>query len=69
MLRTGWQKSSFSSSGGECVEVRAADGIVEMRESDVGEIVICTTPEKFAALLQGVKAGEFDHHARGRGLA
>ncbi|MBD0673644.1 DUF397 domain-containing protein [Streptomyces sp. CBMA156] len=58
-----WQKSSFSGSGNDCVEIRTAAGAVELRESDEGHQVIHTTPAALAALLHGVKAGEFDHHA------
>ncbi|MEV7778072.1 DUF397 domain-containing protein [Kitasatospora sp. NPDC088351] len=63
MFNTDWQKSSFSSSAGECVEVRTTDGAVEIRESDTGEVIVRTSPTKFAKFLQGAKAGEFDHHA------
>ncbi|MFF7459714.1 DUF397 domain-containing protein [Kitasatospora sp. NPDC008115] len=35
-----WQQSSFSSSSGECLEVRAFDGVVEMRESDRESFII-----------------------------
>ncbi|MFJ2776288.1 DUF397 domain-containing protein [Kitasatospora sp. NPDC087315] len=63
MFPNEWQKSSFSSSSDNCVEVRTVDGIVEIRESDTGEIVVQTTAVKFAKFLQGIKAGEFDHHA------
>lgn len=61
MFNTNWQKSSFSGSGNDCVEVRTVDGLVELRESDSGDVIVRTTPAKFAAFLQGVKAGEFDH--------
>ncbi|MFI9332344.1 DUF397 domain-containing protein [Kitasatospora sp. NPDC052868] len=57
-----WQKSSYSGSSNACVEVRTVDGLVELRESDEGDIIIRTTPAKFAKFLQGAKAGEFDHH-------
>ncbi|MER7771602.1 DUF397 domain-containing protein [Kitasatospora sp. NPDC096140] len=63
MPKTEWQKSSYSAANNECVEVRAVDGLVELRESDEGDIVLRTTPAALAALLQGIKAGEFDHHA------
>ncbi|MCG6494743.1 DUF397 domain-containing protein [Kitasatospora sp. A2-31] len=56
-----WQKSSFSGSGGDCVEVRNAAGLIELRESDDAEVIVRTTALKFAKFLQGVKAGEFDH--------
>ncbi|MEV8322653.1 DUF397 domain-containing protein [Kitasatospora sp. NPDC056731] len=58
-----WQKSSFSGASNECVEVRTANGTVELRESDEGHLTIPTTPTNFAAFLQAAKAGEFDHHA------
>ncbi|MFJ6616492.1 DUF397 domain-containing protein [Kitasatospora sp. NPDC091335] len=63
MTYTEWQKSSFSGSGSECVEVRTAGRAVELRESDEGHLTIHTTPAALATLLHGVKAGEFDHHA------
>ncbi|MFI6844513.1 DUF397 domain-containing protein [Kitasatospora sp. NBC_00085] len=62
MPDTNWQKSSFSGSGNDCVEVRTVNGLVEVRESDDGDITIRTSPAKFAAFLRGIKAGEFDHH-------
>ncbi|MER8105081.1 DUF397 domain-containing protein [Kitasatospora sp. NPDC094016] len=64
MTNIEWQKSSFSGSGGDCVEVRTANGTVELRESDQGHLIIPTTPAHFAAFLQAAKAGEFDHHAQ-----
>ncbi|MFJ9441450.1 DUF397 domain-containing protein [Kitasatospora sp. NPDC101235] len=56
-----WQKSSYSGSSNACVEVRAGDGIIELRESDEGDVIVRTTRLKFAGFLQGAKAGEFDH--------
>lgn len=56
MASTVWQKSSYSSANDECVEVRALDGLVELRESDTGAVIVRTTPLKFAKFLQGVKA-------------
>ncbi|MGW3227480.1 DUF397 domain-containing protein [Kitasatospora sp. NPDC001095] len=56
-----WQKSSYSAANSECVEVRAADGVIELRESDEGDVIVRTTVRKFAAFLQGAKAGDFDH--------
>ncbi|MCC9307966.1 DUF397 domain-containing protein [Kitasatospora sp. RB6PN24] len=63
MASSGWQKSSYSAANDNCVEVRTADGLVELRESDEGDVIVRTTPVKFAKFLQGVKAGEFDHFA------
>ncbi|MCY0931952.1 DUF397 domain-containing protein [Streptomyces sp. H27-H1] len=57
-----WQKSSFSGGGGEnCIEVGQEPGRIVMRESDDPGIVLTTSPEKLAAFIKGVKAGEFDH--------
>ncbi|MFF4925458.1 DUF397 domain-containing protein [Kitasatospora xanthocidica] len=56
-----WQKSSFSEASSNCVEVRAREGLVELRESDDAHVIVCTTSLKFAMFLQGAKAGEFDH--------
>ncbi|MFJ6777085.1 DUF397 domain-containing protein [Kitasatospora sp. NPDC091257] len=56
-----WQKSSYSGSSNACVEVRAIAGVIELRESDEGDVIVRTTARKLAALLQGAKAGEFDH--------
>ncbi|OKI24759.1 DUF397 domain-containing protein [Streptomyces sp. CB03911] len=58
-----WQKSTYSSANNACVEVRTVDGLVELRESDDGEVIVRTTPAKFAKFLLGVKAGEFDGYA------
>ncbi|MFE4394672.1 MULTISPECIES: DUF397 domain-containing protein [Streptomycetaceae] len=61
MSSPAWQKSSYSGSSNACVEVRTADGVVELRESDEGDVIVCTTRPQFATFLQGAKAGEFDH--------
>ncbi|WP_049655571.1 DUF397 domain-containing protein [Kitasatospora sp. MY 5-36] len=63
MPESHWQKSSYSASSNECVEVRTASGAVELRESDQSHLTLRTTPTTFAALLHALKAGEFDHHA------
>ncbi|MFF2749870.1 DUF397 domain-containing protein [Kitasatospora sp. NPDC058048] len=55
-----WQKSSFSEANNNCVEMRAIDGVIELRESDEGDVIVRTTAPNFAAFLQGAKAGEFD---------
>ncbi|MFI9159976.1 DUF397 domain-containing protein [Kitasatospora aureofaciens] len=56
-----WQKSSYSGSSNACVEVRAAEGGIELRESDEGEVVLRTTRPVFDAFLRSARAGEFDH--------
>ncbi|MFI6156167.1 DUF397 domain-containing protein [Kitasatospora sp. NPDC051170] len=58
-----WQKSSHSAANNECVEVRAIDKLVGLRESDEGRLILRTTPAAFAALLCDIKTGDFDHHA------
>ncbi|MEU3570520.1 DUF397 domain-containing protein [Kitasatospora sp. NPDC036755] len=63
MTDSDWQKSSFSGNAENCVEVRAVAGAVELRESDEAHLILRTTPTTLAALLHGIKAGEFDHHA------
>ncbi|MBD0671120.1 DUF397 domain-containing protein [Streptomyces sp. CBMA156] len=61
MRNSSWQKSSYSGSNADCVEVRAADGAIELRESDEGHISIRMSARRFAAFLQETKAGDFDH--------
>ncbi|MFH8471170.1 DUF397 domain-containing protein [Streptomyces sp. NPDC018000] len=57
-----WQKSSFSGGGGEqCVEVARHAEEILVRESDDPRVVTRTSRSKFAAFIQGIKAGEFDH--------
>ncbi|MFG2919252.1 DUF397 domain-containing protein [Kitasatospora sp. NPDC048298] len=63
MTDTDWQKSSFSGNVENCVEVRSAAEAVELRESDEGHLILRTTPTALAALLHGIKTGEFNHHA------
>ncbi|MFC5668315.1 DUF397 domain-containing protein [Kitasatospora misakiensis] len=58
-----WQKSSHSAANDNCVEVRAAGGLVELRESDEGELILRTTGSAFADLLHTIKAGELDRFA------
>jgi hypothetical protein len=58
-----WQRPSACGNSNQCLEVRTADGMVEIRESADGAVVVRTTPRKWAAFLQGVQAGEFDHFA------
>ncbi|MFD5466034.1 DUF397 domain-containing protein [Kitasatospora sp. NPDC127059] len=63
MAKFEWQKSSYSGANDTCVEVRTVGQLIELRESDEGHTILRTTPDALAALLHGVKAGEFDHHA------
>ncbi|MER7667720.1 DUF397 domain-containing protein [Kitasatospora sp. NPDC096128] len=61
MNSTEWQKSSFSEANNNCVEVRTCGGVIELRESDEGDVIVRTAPLQFADFLQAAKAGEFDH--------
>ncbi|GAA1383165.1 hypothetical protein GCM10009639_03160 [Kitasatospora putterlickiae] len=63
MSSSEWQKSSYSASNNECVEVRAGIEAVELRESDEGDVVLRSDPAAFANLLRAIKARELDHHA------
>ncbi|MFI6847123.1 DUF397 domain-containing protein [Kitasatospora sp. NPDC050467] len=64
MPNSDWQKSSFSASNNECVEVRTLHGLVELRESDDGDVVLRASAAKFATFLRGIKAGDFDRYAQ-----
>jgi hypothetical protein len=59
---TNWRKSTFSGSGGTCVEVaQSPDGTVLVRNSnhpDAGTLSF--TPAEMAAWIAGCQAGEFD---------
>ncbi|MBD0675063.1 DUF397 domain-containing protein [Streptomyces sp. CBMA156] len=63
MPESAWQKSSYSGASDNCVELRAMNEMVELRESDEAHLTIHTTPTALATLLHDIKAGEFDHHA------
>ncbi|MFB6902893.1 DUF397 domain-containing protein [Streptomyces bacillaris] len=60
-----WFTSSYSSNGGNCVEVAinlvASQGIVPVRDSKVvdGPVVDVRTAA-FSAFVTGVRAGQFD---------
>ncbi|MFF0390843.1 DUF397 domain-containing protein [Kitasatospora sp. NPDC004615] len=59
-----WFKSSYSSNGGECVEVArnlvAAEGIVPVRDSkDPEGAHLRFGPASFDAFIDAVKAGRF----------
>ncbi|MCX4687739.1 DUF397 domain-containing protein [Kitasatospora purpeofusca] len=58
-----WQKSSYSAANDNCVEVRAVGGLVELRESDDGELILHAAAAAFTGLLHAIKAGELDHYA------
>jgi hypothetical protein len=57
-----WLKSSRSYPSGDCVEVRALDGGVMVRDSkDPHGPKLSFSRQEWAAFVAGVQAGEFDH--------
>ncbi|MCX4549175.1 DUF397 domain-containing protein [Streptomyces sp. NBC_01387] len=62
-----WQKSEQSNSQGSCVEfAKLPGGDVAVRNSRHPEgPALVYTPAEIAAMLIGVKAGEFDHLVAG----
>jgi len=57
-----WKKSSRSgTNGGQCVEVRYRDGVIQVRDSRQREGPVLTfTAKEWAAFVGGAKDGEFD---------
>lgn len=52
-----WQKSSYSSEGGNCVNIATApDGTIRLRESDEPDVIIASTRSGLSALLASIKA-------------
>ncbi|MGY0060437.1 DUF397 domain-containing protein [Streptomyces sp. LZ34] len=56
-----WRKSSFSTSGANCVELAAVNDGIRMRESDEPGTVIRTTPATLRSFIRAVKTGQLDH--------
>jgi len=57
-----WLKSSRSYGSGDCVEVRALNGGVGVRDSKNPDgPALSFSRREWAAFLAGAKAGEFDH--------
>jgi predicted secreted Zn-dependent protease len=57
-----WRKSTYSSNGGNCVEVATnLPGIVAVRDSkDPDGPALAFTDDEWSAFIAGVRAGEFD---------
>jgi len=54
-----WHKSSYSNTGGQCVEVRENPAAVDVRDTQNRDKGHLSFPaEEWAALLRGVRAGE-----------
>ena len=59
---TQWIKASMSGDQGACIEQRAVDGMIEVRDSkERSGPVLSFTRAEFAAWLDGARKGEFDH--------
>jgi hypothetical protein len=60
MLDHTWRKSTRSGDNGQCVEVRHANGTVQVRDSkDKTGPVLIFTPVEWEAFLDGAQKGEF----------
>ncbi|MCT2592639.1 DUF397 domain-containing protein [Streptomyces sp. N2-109] len=55
-----WQKSSFSGTEGDCIELAALGSSIAVRESDRPAETLATTPVRLAIFLAKVKAGAFN---------
>ena len=57
-----WRKSSFSGSGGTCIEIAdiGADGVLVRNSNKLGLGTMPFTKPELAAFIAGCKAGEFD---------
>jgi hypothetical protein len=56
-----WIKSTHSLGSGTCVEARTGDGVVQMRDSKLGDDspILEFSPPAWQAFLDGITAGEF----------
>jgi hypothetical protein len=65
-LAVAWQKSSASGGDGDCVEFAAYENGIAIRHSKApnGPALLYTRSE-IAAMIEGAKAGEFDHLVEG----
>jgi hypothetical protein len=62
MIRNVWTKSSHSSAGGSCVEVRSSeDGRIQVRDSkNLDGPVLTFAPAQWSAFIDGTKHDEFN---------
>ncbi|MGW3042568.1 DUF397 domain-containing protein [Kitasatospora sp. NPDC001159] len=61
MDQLNWQRSSFSGTNTNCLEIASEGDLVYIRESDNPDLVVTTTRTKLNAWILGAKDGEFDH--------
>jgi Domain of unknown function (DUF397) len=62
--RSGWRRASICA-GGECVEVAAANGRVQIRNSTDPSVAVTVFPADWRVFIEAVKAGEFDDFGLG----
>jgi hypothetical protein len=57
-----WRKATKSNNNGACAQVRHVDGIVQLRDSKLGEAspVLNFTAAEWDAFLDGARKGEFN---------
>ncbi|HEX6076787.1 MAG TPA: DUF397 domain-containing protein [Micromonosporaceae bacterium] len=62
MIRSAWIKSSYSTAGGSCVEVRRSeDGNIQVRDSKVPNgLVLTFTPTEWNTFIFGTRHDEFN---------
>lgn len=60
MSRTKWQKSSFSGTGNNCVQLATVGPRVAIRESTEPGVIVTATPARVRAFLDKVKTGALD---------
>ncbi|WP_316526802.1 DUF397 domain-containing protein [Kitasatospora brasiliensis] len=61
MTHLDWQKSSFSGTNTNCLEIASEGEPVHIRESDDPTHIVTTTPAVLHTWLHTAKAGHFDH--------
>ncbi|MDT0321747.1 DUF397 domain-containing protein [Streptomyces millisiae] len=57
MSKTQWQKSSYSTEHGDCVELARSDNLFRIRESDAPHVTVATNGSRLRALLHEIKTG------------
>ncbi|UGY91152.1 DUF397 domain-containing protein [Streptomyces gobiensis] len=56
-----WQKSSYSSTGAECIEVASAPSGIAVRESDDPAAMLTADRVHVETLINAIKWGTFEH--------
>jgi hypothetical protein len=56
----GWRNSSFCASN-ECVQIARQNGLIGSSNSTRPRRTACYTPQEWQALVNGLRAGDFDN--------